>query len=302
MASDDYIREMAQLIRDTLHSDLTCYIEYSNELWNWSFSQANWVQYNGVSPDWSSGVKEETRTVEQYVEDGLAAINPEAQDHPEKDAFMMARTFRIFSEVFEGQTERLVRVAAVQHAWVDNTRRILEYLFEVDGTGCDAVSPAGYVGFGKEDHQKWLEMDPETVTPEMIVQAARLHAEQKEWLKTEPTALYAKKYNIDFLVYEGGQHMQPWQQKEWDYNQAVWDAQITSDMYDLYKENFIIHTSPDVNCKLFMAYSYLGPRESRYGSWGHLESLQQLEEGNLLQDAPKYQALLDANSPKVKTQ
>lgn len=302
MASDNYIRKMAQLIRDTLKRDLTCYIEYSNEIWNWQFEQAHWVVNNGLAPHWPTGFKEETRSVETYVENGLAGINTKAEDHPEKDAFMMARTFRLFSEVFADQNERLIRVAGVQHAWIDNTRRILEYLFETDGTGCDAISPAGYVGFGEKDHQKWLQMDPEEVTSEMIVQAARAHSEQYEWVWTEKTAAYAKKYNIDFLVYEGGQHMQPWQQQEWKYNPAVWDAQITAGMYDLYQENFIRHTGPQVNCKLFMAYCYLGTRESRYGSWGHLESLQQLKTGNISQNAPKYKALLDANTHKGSTQ
>jgi hypothetical protein len=46
-----------------------------------------------------------------------------------------------------------------------------------------------------------------------------------------------------------------------------------------------------------MAFSYVGQRESKYGSWGHLESLDQLNQ-NLMQVAPKYQALLDANIPK----
>jgi hypothetical protein len=46
-----------------------------------------------------------------------------------------------------------------------------------------------------------------------------------------------------------------------------------------------------------MAFSYVGERESRYGSWGHLESYDQLDE-DLFQVAPKYQALLDANTPR----
>ncbi len=293
MASDDYIRRMAQLIRDRLNKNLRCYIEYSNEVWNWQFEQAHWVLHNGLAPHWPRGYREETRSVEKYVQEGLAGINSKPEDHPEKDALMMARTFRIFSEVFAGQEERLTRVAAVQHAWVDNSRRILEYLFETDGIGCDALSPAGYFGFGESDHKRWQQMPPESVTAQMILQAARTHAEQNEWKWTTETAHLARKYNVDFLVYEGGQHMQPWQQQEWKYNQAVWDAQVAPGMYDLYQDNFRHHTGSQVNCKLFMAYCYLGKRESRYGSWGHLESLEQLKVKDMQRVAPKYQALLD---------
>ncbi len=300
MASDEYIRQMAKLIRVGLRKNLKCYIEYSNETWNWQFEQAHWILHNGIAPTWPQGFQRETRSVEKTVREGLKAINPKPADHPEKDAFMMARTFRIFSEVFTGQEKRLVRVAAVQHAWINNTGRILKYLFDTDGIGCDAVSPAGYFSFGEEDHQKWLEMAPEDVTPEMVIQAAqdRYGRESGSW--TKQTARYAAKYNIDFLVYEGGQHMQPWQQQGWDYNSAVWDAQIHPMMYDLYMKNFAIHTNPQVNCKLFVAYSYIGIRRSRYGSWGHLESLEQVGAKDMIKNAPKYQSLVDANSAKAR--
>jgi hypothetical protein len=69
-------------------------------------------------------------------------------------------------------------------------------------------------------------------------------------------------------------------------------------MYDMYMTNFTTHVDPAVNCQLFMAFSFVGQRESKYGSWGHLESLDQLNQ-NLMQVAPKYQALLDANIAKT---
>lgn len=40
-ADDDYVRNMATLLRDTLNSSSKVYIEYSNELWNYGFKQAN---------------------------------------------------------------------------------------------------------------------------------------------------------------------------------------------------------------------------------------------------------------------
>ena len=41
-ASDDYVRELALLLRDNLDPNLHIYVEYSNEVWNWDFSQAHW--------------------------------------------------------------------------------------------------------------------------------------------------------------------------------------------------------------------------------------------------------------------
>ena len=41
-ATDDYVTQLATLIHNTLDPSLKIYIEYSNELWNFTFSQAQW--------------------------------------------------------------------------------------------------------------------------------------------------------------------------------------------------------------------------------------------------------------------
>jgi hypothetical protein len=132
----------------------------------------------------------------------------------------------------------------------------------------------------------------------MIIDAADRRYEREAGKRTGDTARYARQYGIDYFVYEGGQHMQSWQQQDWPYNQAVWDAQVHPRMYHLYLRNFARHSAPEINCKLFMAYSYLGVRRSRFGSWGHLESSAQLGSADMSVTAPKYQALLDANETK----
>ncbi len=283
-ASDDYMRRMARLIRDRLNANLKVYVEYSNEVWNWQFQQAGWVLNNAPG------------SVDSYVSADLRAINPASADHPEKNAYMMARTFRIFKSEFTGtNASRLVRVAAVQHGWYDNTRRVLEYLKNANQQ-CDVVSPAGYFSYEEADHNAFMQRCA-SVTPAEVIQAVETGYDQTSGLWTQKNAEYAKQYNVGYVVYEGGQHMQPWMQGDWCYNNAVWDAQIHPKMYDLYMRNFRKHTEPEVNCSLFMAFSYMGGRQSKYGSWGHLESLNQVG-GNYMSIAPKYQALLDANAPK----
>ncbi len=39
-ASDEYIREFAKMVKERLDPSLKSYVEYSNEIWNWSFGQA----------------------------------------------------------------------------------------------------------------------------------------------------------------------------------------------------------------------------------------------------------------------
>ena len=43
MATDDYVTQLATLIKSSLHANLHVYVEYSNEVWNGSFAQ---FQYN----------------------------------------------------------------------------------------------------------------------------------------------------------------------------------------------------------------------------------------------------------------
>ena len=161
----------------------------------------------------------------------------------------------------------------------------------------DVISPAGYFNFTEADHNRWNSMPPASVAPELILDAVAddYPNQEKKW--TMETAAYARQFGVGYAVYEGGQHMQPYLQGEYAYNPSVYAAQIHPQMYDMYMTNFTTHVDPAVNCQLFMAFSYVGQRESKYGSWGHLESLDQLNQ-NLLQVAPKYQALLDANIPK----
>lgn len=289
MASDDYLTKLARLFRDRLDPGRKLYIEFSNEVWNWQFTQSNYVLDNAPGhPD-------------AYVSADLAAINPASADHPEKDAYMMARVFRIFSAEWGSQKSRLVRVATGQHAWIDNSRRILEYLFTTDGNGADALSVGGYFNYDAADHDTWVAMNPNDVTAEMILQSAATSMPAKENTWTRDSAAYAAQFGIDYIVYEGGQHMQPYQQTEWAYNQAVYDAQIHPGMYELYMQNFAVHMEPEVNTQLFMAYSFMGKREQKWGSWGHLENLDQIGRPDLVSIAPKYQALLDINTSTPPT-
>ncbi|NOK58826.1 MAG: hypothetical protein GFH27_549301n146 [Chloroflexi bacterium AL-W] len=41
-ASDDYVRQLAQLLKVGLNPEIAVYVEYSNEVWNWQFDQANY--------------------------------------------------------------------------------------------------------------------------------------------------------------------------------------------------------------------------------------------------------------------
>lgn len=299
MASDDYIEQMAVLWRDNLDPGLKIYLEYSNEVWNWGFWQTHWIDNNGRYIDGETGAESEL-AVDEYVRSDLAALEADGWGYPEKDAYMMARVFNIWADVFGTETAtRVVRVATGQQAWPGNSGRVLEYLFTIDPghTGCDAFSVTAYIGFGEEVHNIWMN-NISNLSYSMIYDTMINQYDENERESTYGSAEIVNEYGIDYLVYEGGQHMQPYNQSdEWPYNQMLYDFQIHPYMYDLYSGNFRDLTSPEVDCKLFLAYDYIGIRESQWGSWGHLENLNQIGT-DYYTTAPKYQALLDANSPK----
>ncbi len=295
LASDNYITQMAEFWHN---SGVKVYLEASNEMWNWQFDQAEWILNNGKlfgTPDASS-----------EVQNDLANLGFEGENHPEKDAYMMARVFHLWEEVYgsenigydeNGINKALVRVATGQHAWAGNSQRILEYLNDPNqkyGTiGCDALSVGGYFGFGEEIHNKWLS-NWWLLSEEIIYRDIYDYFIKYTVSWTMKTAEIARSFDLPYLVYEGGQHLQPYQQKDWDYNQSLWDFQIQDSIYDLYMHNFNLHTDKNVDCKLFMAYSYIGERQSKYGSWGHLENLSPVRKNNF-SGAPKFRALLDIN-------
>ena len=101
LADEAYLRRFAELVRDTLRPGLTARMEFSNEVWNWSFPQARWTA-EAAEADWGTG--------------GAA----------EHHARRATRAALIWREVFADEPDRLVTVLASQGANSDLTRRLLE--------------------------------------------------------------------------------------------------------------------------------------------------------------------------------
>lgn len=286
-ADDEYIFNMASYVKDNLSPDLKIYIEYSNELWNFRFLGSRYVFNEGISdlfPQLNADKK-----VQQDLSDIREKYCGKGDCHPEKDAYMMARTFKIWDSVFgDDPYDRVKTVAGVQQTWPENTVRILDY-FEDINYDVDIIAGGGYFKFEQDDHDRWLADRRNNVSAEDVLREAQNYLSKAEEFAISHGDI-AKKYDVEYVVYEGGQHLVPFEQKEWSYNQAVYDAQIDPGIYDIYLENLAIYENAGVTN--FFAYSYIGERESKWGSWGHIESLEDLSK-DLKAVAPKYQALLD---------
>ncbi len=262
-ASDDYIRNMAQLFRDELEPGRKLYIEYSNELWNWIFGQAQWLNHYGCE---QKGVS---------WPEGLVPYIQNAMD--------------IWTEEFEGELGRIVRVVAVQTGWQDVSNRIV---FGMEEGSFDAFAPAYYFNFSEEGEAA-LDALGSSATIQDIAFYARENFDQSfDWIATQKETI-GDELNIPMVFYEGGQHLTPVPFGEApSYEQALVDIQRDAEMYKLYSEWFdrLETLQEGDEPLLLMNFSLIGSLSAQYGSWGILETLDQ--DLNVT-PAPKYKAIAD---------
>lgn len=280
LADDEYIRRMAAFFKRALKPERKLYLEFSNEIWNWQFGQAQWMLRD------------------KQAGDGAAAWGYEAWDkgdpakgvgHPERTAWLFRRAFDLWEKEWTGaDRKRLVRVVGVQHGWFDTGDRTVRTVMEHGGA--DAVAPAGYFGPNDEVYGRWQTAGA-ALTPAAVMKdmEAVLDKESGPW--TKAYADLAKKHKLRLVVYEGGQHIQPKGQAETPYMPALRAVQFEQGMADVYGRN--LKMQKDAGVDLFMAFSSVGAQGSKYGSWGHAESY-----SSPLSKSPKLRAILEANAPR----
>lgn len=230
LADDDFARAFAMLVRDTLDPELTAYVEYSNEVWNWQFEQTVWADAQ-ASARWNrndSGV--------QFY------------------AMRAAEIARIWTDVFGAEAEtRLVNVISSQTGWLGLEQDVFEApLVVAEGgaaphTAFDAYAITGYFGgiLGSDGRRpmmaKWLgdsleKAQQAAVSEGLSGEAAAAYVAQHRYdhasalagrelhdggVTGDPTdtvaglitkvwpyhAAKADEYGLDLIMYEGGSHV-----------------------------------------------------------------------------------------------
>lgn len=253
-ADDEYIQNFATLVRDRLDPERKIYIEWSNELWNSRFHVYQYIltqSGGGVFSDpWFD-----------YV--GERLIN----------------TFTIWEQVFTGQTDRLVRVAAGQQANVWVTENITERL----AGQLDAISCAAYFG------ESGANFDADTTPHDIVLDAinraipdkSAKHYDKHGDLAADLTAELGRP--IRFIGYEGGQHYAD-DNRNVPYAQSLLDAQYLPGMFSAYLMN--LDAFEQAGGDLLLPFNYVD-RPGNHGSWGHLE----YQDANV-NDSQKFKALL----------
>lgn len=293
LADDEYITEMAKLVKAQLNPSLKVYVEYSNEVWNWDFHQAQWmirselagdlVTATGATPPWKA------RARPAHFRDGIVVPGAgEGTDHPERIGALFRRCFKIWEDVFTGaDRKRLVRVCAVQSAWFDTIKQTLNWVMK--NGGCDVLSPAGYFGPNDAVYRRWEAAGAKLTADDVIEDMWPMIVETGQLL--QESVKFAKKAGVRLVAYEGGQHIQPQGQAEKPYNPALGAAQKHPAMYDLYRANLTQHAK--AGCDLFCIHTSVGLQGTRWGSWGHVEHYRQRPD-----EMPKYRAIVEANTPR----
>jgi len=256
LADEDFIEEMANLFKDGLDDNITIYLEYSNEVWNWIFDQA---QYN-------------------------AANKPSNLSYGRAMAMKAKNVFDIWHDVFIDEECRVKRVLGLQGGFNSLNEEILSQLTIKDW---DYGSPTHYFGL---DHsaQGNPVLNASSTYQDVMQNAINDFAIFSQDVKQDYRNVQI--YGKEVITYEGGQHFVgnvfgiPY-----DYQAAMWEAQNSPEMYDMY---MAVHDSIRTwGCKLAANFSLSSVQESVYGSWGVLPDIDVLPPYSVT--ARKYQALLD---------
>ena len=262
-ASEDYVRKMARFFRDNLEPERHIYVEYSNEIWNWIFPQAQWANEYGC-----------IQTGETW---------------PEGTVKYIQRTLDYWTDEFAGQLDRTTRVVGVFTGWLDVAQRVA---FNMSPNSFDAIAPTYYFGFN-EGLEQSLDTLGGNATVADVAKAARQSMNENFDLIAEIKTELADSLQKPLVFYEGGQHMTPHPFGVIpSYENALLAVHRDTSMYNLYNEWFdkIRTLQEGDEPLLLMNFSFVGHRSAQYGSWGILETMDQ---DISVVPAPKYQAVIE---------
>lgn len=272
LASDDYVRQLAELFDRTLEPGRTIYVEYANELWN-TFGQTAQLNAERIKvPQWPTEVP---------AKPGVAAV-------PVTGGWeYIARRDGHATNLFRaslGPERKCVRVIARQAGYQATlTTAINQY--KADGYGFDAISCSTY-WYGKAVDitavTNQYKTDPAGAINKVF---AGMDASLIEypaywaWWKTQADA-----NRVPLIYYEGGQHLSG---AGWDGNDAATPllTAVNRDprMGETYRKAInLIPSGSGAICW----YNDCGPY-SKWGYWGLKERT-----GQSVSAAPKYAAIL----------
>ncbi len=279
-ATDDYITNFAQIVKDTLDPNLTVYVELSNEVWNWQFQQAQYALAQGQAR-WG---KDKGDAYMQWY------------------GMRTAQMSDIWKTVFGSDSNNVVSVMATHTVWLGLENAVLDCpLWVAEGnTPCyqhsiDAFAIAGYFNgsLNAEENEStiesWLNEPDGGVSKafKQIKSGGLLPTDEDYESLTDTYKLFkyhqqvADKRKLQLVAYEGGQHLVNSDNEK--LTEFFIELNRHPEMYKIYTQ--LLNEWKNQGGGLFMHFSDI-KKPTKWGSWGALEHVYQ-------KSSPKYDALID---------
>jgi hypothetical protein len=259
-ADDHFVRNFATYVRDHLEPGRRAHVEWSNEIWNfaWGFEATQWVA-------------EQTQLPENAGLSHWQIAGREAR-----------RDLDIWTDVFAGQTHRLVRIAGgfAANDWV--TERIVESM----AASFDAIAIAPY--FSPTEAQRAGYSATTTVdrvlddTQANIAVAAGFATAHGQLAQEWSTRLGRE---IALFAYEGGHHLDAHGAA---YQDVFHAAANHPRMGDLYRE--YLRALDETGMDLYADFTFTG--QGGASPWGDFAKLHRMDEP--IDAAWRYQAVVAA--------
>ena len=230
VATDDYVENMAAVIRDSLSADRKVYVEFSNEMWNPSFPQ------HQVATDLGTGLSDPAAAARfQFIFPDPAGFVDALRFHSQRSI----EVFQIFQQVFSeprlgeqtaGERPELVRVMG---GWLTDSLELTTDVAEVildwqqAYTEADAYAVAFYFGIGLASEELVPVVEAKTV--EAILDTATTEMRFLLGISQELRDLTEAR-GLELVTYEAGQHMV--QASETPYPTSLVEEKLTAAQSD----------------------------------------------------------------------
>jgi hypothetical protein len=276
---DEYVQKFAEYVRDHLAPELPVAVEYSNEVWNWGFPQANYAKERAAQlwPTESSG----------WVQ------------------YMALRTHnlcRIFHQVFTGQEQRLRCLISPQTGWRGLAEDVLDCPAWVaahpEDEACtkyvDAINITGYFAGCLPSHPEvisgWLAGGREAAMAkgfQQLEHGGLIPDCQGEAIDNLDYTIDSYRYfmqlaarrGLGLEVYEGGTHFE-YGGDDAEVRQFLVDLTRDARMHDAYVRNF--DSFRRAGGRTFNVWGWVAPNDP----WANAQSIVDREH-------PKYRAMVD---------
>ena len=246
MADDTFVRNFATYVRDHLEPGRQAYVEWSNEIWNfaWGFEATQWVA-------------EQTRLPANAGLTHWQIAGREAK-----------RDLDIWSDVFAGQTDRIVRVAAGQSGndWV--TARIADAM---QGS-FDAIAIAPYFspsGPQRAAYTAATTVDQVLADTRAAVDGSVAQVNAHQRLADTWTTRLGR--DVKLLAYEGGHHLDG---RNAPYQNVFYAAGNDPRMGDIYRD--YLRRLDAAGMDLYVDFNFTG--RGGASQWGDFAKLHRMDE------------------------